>query len=116
MDFDRRFFSAASPGLTAPGFLAGGEPVVVLGASPGQRLAFDLPRLRRPACRVALRHGDDAWIAARPDTVIVDADTSRLVVLFRGHLALRRGPHDVRGVEVGAMPPKGASIAAEAGA
>ena len=38
-DFDRRFFNAASPGLIAPSYLKGDEPAVVVGATPGGRIA-----------------------------------------------------------------------------
>jgi hypothetical protein len=54
-DFDRRFFSAAAPGLTAPRYLRGDEDVVVLNATPVPRLALRLPGVPPPRCRVVLR-------------------------------------------------------------
>ena len=47
-DFDRRFFSAAAPGLLAPGYLRGDEEVVVLNGTAAPRLAFRLPGYPRP--------------------------------------------------------------------
>ena len=109
-DFDRRFFNAAPAGLVATGYLGGGEEVVVLGATPDQRLAFSLPELRRPACRVVLSDHREIWVEAAPDTVIVDADALRLTVLFRAHVALWKSVHEVHVVEVGALPRKGQEI------
>jgi hypothetical protein len=45
-DFDERFFCAASPGLTSPEHLAGGEPVVLEGVSPDGAFQFALPKIR----------------------------------------------------------------------
>ncbi|MCC6559520.1 MAG: DUF2169 domain-containing protein [Polyangiaceae bacterium] len=95
-DFDRRFFNAASPGLVAPGHLNGDEPVLVENASPHGRLSFRLPGVRAPRCRVELAHADDASPELRLDTVVVDADADRVHLLYRAHVALRDGPHDVR--------------------
>lgn len=96
-DFDRGFFNAASAGLVAPGYLAGDEAVLVENASPHGRLSFRLPRARVPSCRIELAHGDAAP-ELRLDTVVVDADEDRVHLLYRAHVVLRDGPHDVRTV------------------
>lgn len=97
-DFDRRFFNAASAGLIASGYLAGDEAVLIENATPLGRLAFRLPGVRAPQCRVELARGGDAKVELRLDTVIVDTDSDRVQMQYRGHLALRDGPHDVRTV------------------
>jgi hypothetical protein len=99
-DFDRRFFSAASPGLIAPTYLRGDESVQVQGASPEGRLAFRLPGVR-PACRIALRRSEETRLA-HLDTAIVDADARRLILVWRCFTTLRDGPLDVRAIEVSA--------------
>ena len=100
-DFDRRFFNAASPGLIAPGYLVGDEPVLVEGASAHGRLSFRLPGIPTPRCRVQLARGAaDAPVELRLDTVIVNTDADRVQLMYRGHLGLRDGPHDVRTVAV----------------
>ncbi|HSN97582.1 MAG TPA: DUF2169 domain-containing protein, partial [Candidatus Nanopelagicales bacterium] len=99
-DFDRRFFNAASPGLVAPGYLRGDEPVLVEGASAQGRLSFRLPGLKAPRCRASLVGREDAEVELKLDTVIVDTDEDRVVMQYRGHVVLRDGPHDVRGVVV----------------
>jgi hypothetical protein len=95
VDFDRRFFNAASPGLVAPGYLRGDEPVVVLNASPEGRLAFELPGVSPPACHYELRGGKKASGTTRLDTVIVNTDDRRLILIWRTHFPLRTGPHDL---------------------
>jgi len=106
-DFDRRFFNAASPGLVAPGYLKGNEPVVVENASPEGKLGFHLPGVPPPACRVRLRGGNDHLLQTQLDTVIVDMDERLLFLIWRAVLALRSGPQDVVSIEIGADSASG---------
>jgi hypothetical protein len=100
-DFDIRFFNAAAPALIAPGHLRGDEEVVVVGATPVGRLAFRLPNLAPPVCVVALRASKRVPVHTVLDTVVVDAERRCVSLLWRGHLALRGGAHDLVSVEVG---------------
>jgi hypothetical protein len=99
-DFDRRFFNAASPGLVAPGFLRGDEPVRVYGASPEGQLSFRLPGVVPPVCRVALRDREDQTLVTNLDTVILDLDARKLLLFWRSFTTLRDGPLDVRAIEI----------------
>jgi hypothetical protein len=99
-DFNRRFFNAASPGLIAPGYLQGNEPVVVANATPEGRLAFNLPGLPPPRVEVARHEQPDTWIELKLDTVILDTDVMRLFLLWRGHQVLKREPLEVRALRV----------------
>lgn len=101
IDFDRRFFNAAAPGLTVSGYLRGDEDVVVLNASAAPRLAFRLPAYAPPNCRVVLRGRRDVRLRTNLDTVIVDTDKSELLMLWRAYAATANGPHDVVAIEVG---------------
>jgi hypothetical protein len=94
-DFDRRFFNAAAPGLVAPGYLKGDEPVVITGASAKGRLSFALPGQAAPVVTVGLVGGQDVKPDMRLDTVILDTDAGQVVLLWRGHVVLGEGPHDV---------------------
>ncbi|WNG34737.1 DUF2169 domain-containing protein [Archangium violaceum] len=98
-DFNRRYFNAASPGLVAPGFLQGGEPVALVGASPLGRLAFALPRVI-PKATVELAGSEDVHPALNLDTLILDTDEHRAFLLWRASVPLRDGPHDVRSVRL----------------
>ena len=101
-DFDRRHLNAASPGLVASGYLRGDEAVVAVGVRPsGQALSFSLPGVGPPRVRAHLVTGAlPTDVAMNLDTIIVNADEQRVLLLWRGHLALRTGPHDVRAIEI----------------
>jgi hypothetical protein len=100
-DFDRRFFNGASPGLVTPRYLQGNEPVVVIGAAAENRVAFALPGTPPPPCVVGLRGRKNVAVTTNLDTVIVDMDRRELTLIWRGHVAVRNGPHDVLSVTVG---------------
>lgn len=99
-DFDRRFFNAASLGLVAPGYLNGDESVVVENASPEGRISFSLPGVPAPQCRVELKGRKDETLETRLDTVVINTDEKLLFLIWRAHLLLRSGPHDVVSIEV----------------
>lgn len=99
-DFDRRYFNAASPGLVAPGYLQGNEPVVITNASLQGALTFSLPGQLPPTPTVELAGTADAHPEMRLDTVILDTDEDHVLVLWRGHLTLAEGIHDVRAVHI----------------
>lgn len=99
-DFDRRFLNAASPGLIAPGYLLGNEPVVIANATPEGRLSFQLPGVPPPRVQVVRADLPDAAITLQLDTVILDTDVMRLFLLWRGHLVLKREPLEVRALRV----------------
>lgn len=98
-DFDRRFFNAGAPGLVAPGYLKGDEPVVIAGASPKGRLSFTLPG-HSPEVTVEQASGEDSRPVMPLDTVILDPDENQVLLLWRGHVVLRDGMHDVRGLRI----------------
>ncbi|ATB26796.1 hypothetical protein MEBOL_000230 [Melittangium boletus DSM 14713] len=99
-DFDRRFFNAAAPGLVVPGYLRGNEPVIIAGASPKGRLAFQLPGQAVPTVTVELVGAKDTKPEMRLDTVILDTDAEQVLMLWRGHVVLSDGVHDVLGLRV----------------
>jgi hypothetical protein len=99
-DFDRRFFNAASPGLIAPGYLKGDEAVVVENASPRGTISFNLPGVASPECRVQLVGRRDVRVETKLDTVIINTDEDLLILIWRGHLAVRNGPHDIVSIQI----------------
>lgn len=99
-DFDRRFFQSASSGLTSAGHLRGDEEVVVLGAAPEQRVAFQLPARSTLQCWIELRGRNRVALQPLLDTVIIDMDLRLLTLQWRCHLPLPTGPHAWRSVEL----------------
>ncbi len=100
-DFDRRHFNAAPIGLVASGYLRGDEEVVVLGATPSQRLMFRLPG--PPPPRVTSRRSGEDPVALHMnlDTVIIDLDHAQVLLLWRGFAALETDPTELSEIRVG---------------
>ncbi|AKI99826.1 hypothetical protein ATI61_104747 [Archangium gephyra] len=99
-DFDRRFFNAAPPGLVAPGYLKGNEPVLLSNVSPRGSLTFRLPGQRAPTVTVERASAEDVTPDMHLDTVILDTEAHQVLLLWRGHVLLDEGLHDVRGIRV----------------
>jgi hypothetical protein len=97
-DFDRRYFNAASPGLIAPRYLRGDEPVRLTGMTPDGVLAFLLPGVAPPSIGVKLHATREQALKLELDTVIIEPDERRVMLLWRGHLRLASGPHDVAAI------------------
>jgi hypothetical protein len=103
-DFDRRHLNAASAGLVMPKYLRGDEPISAVGVTPEGTLSFNLPGVPPPTVKIALVDGEDKELVLDLDTVIIEPDDRRVLLLWRGNLVLRTGPHDVSAVEVYAEP------------
>ncbi len=104
-DFDRRFYNAAAPGLVAPGYLAGNEPVTVVNATRRGRLQFNLPGWGPPSTTAVTRGGDRLTLDMALDTVIVDTDEEEVVLIWRGHRPLVGGSHSLAELIVRPTPP-----------
>ncbi len=119
-DFDRRFFNAASYGLVAPSYLRGDEAVLVRQATPEGYWEFSLPGVANPHCLITTKFGADRELYANLDTVIVDADARRLIMIWRCYTELWDGPLDVKAITVRcenmSLPEDATMVAAGAGA
>jgi hypothetical protein len=51
-------------------------------------------------CRVRLARGADVVPELRLDTLVIDVDRECVLLLWRGCVPLRDGPHDVLAVEL----------------
>ncbi len=97
-DFDRRFFQTAPPGLIAPGYLTGGEPVTVENASPRGTLQFALPQVKlRVVYTIA---GEEHERAPNLDTVLIEPDQNRLILVWRAVAECDKQGLKVRQIEV----------------
>lgn len=84
LDFDPRFFHVAPPELRTQGYLRGGEPVDISGATPGGVLRFQLPVVRMAIAYVV--DGDTQLVPPVLDTVLIEPDASRLILVWRAAL------------------------------
>ena len=114
LDFDRRFFNAATPGLVSTGFLRGDEDVVIVNASPVQRLSFKLPGVAFPQCRIALQNGRTEVLHTNLDTVIIDTDEMLVTLLWRNYMQIPNGAHEIAEIDIAfaAPPPAAAGVSA----
>lgn len=99
-DFTRRFLSAGSPGLVAPGYLRGDEQVTIAGVRADGGISFGLPGGGAPKVKVVRAGQPDATVETRLDTVILDTDAGKVFVLWKGEQVLRREPTEVRTMQV----------------
>ncbi|MCA8956125.1 MAG: DUF2169 domain-containing protein [Planctomycetes bacterium] len=102
-DFHAAFYNAASPGLTYPGYLRGGEAVCLRGLWRGGDLRFSLPHFE-----LALVATDTAGrrcaALAELDTLCIEPDSQRAYLVWRAgvpwaqdriaelHLRMREAP------------------------
>jgi len=92
-DFDSRFLQLAPPGLIAPGYLKGGEPVELRGVTPSGLVRFRLPSVM---LRVTYRlDGSPLERPAHLDTMVMEPDEARLTLTWRAVL-----PCDKRALRV----------------
>jgi hypothetical protein len=99
LDFDRRFFNAAAPGLITSVHLQGDEPIEVTHCGPTAEMSFRLPRVPPPVVTV-VTGGPDRRLDTRLDTVIVNADEAVLLLLWRGAAPDAVEPHRVRAISI----------------
>ena len=96
-DFDPRFLMVAPEDQQVPGYLKGGEPVEIAGATPSGVLRFSLPA-RRVDVLFRLDTGEERR-TANLDTVILRPDEKKLVVVWRAALPCDKRLLEVREVE-----------------
>ncbi len=97
-DLDSRFYSTAAPGLCTPQHLTGTEQVLVEGASRNGALRFELPAVT-PRASVRFRQREDDVLLLL-DTVIVEPDEARLVLVWRGTANVHGKVHEIAQVRI----------------
>ncbi|UCC71416.1 MAG: DUF2169 domain-containing protein [Gemmatimonadota bacterium] len=98
LDFDSRFFQLAPPGLVAPGYLRGDEPVAIRGATPDGLLRFELPGVR-----LSVTHFVDSTSEtqlANLDTILIEPDQNRVILVWRAAYECAGGALRVKEVRV----------------
>jgi hypothetical protein len=96
-DFDPRFLQVAPTGLVTPRHLNGGETVDLRGVTPGGALRFPLPTIG-----VDVTYRLDRGTEMRPaalDTLIIEPDAGRLIMVWRAALTCDKKALRVREVE-----------------
>jgi len=99
-DFDDRYYQSA-PDDQQTDYLKGGEEVVLTNLTPQGRTAFRLPGLLRLPVVFALRDGERKEVPAVVDTVVLEPEKKRLMLVWRASLPLSRGVCEVTDVALG---------------
>lgn len=98
-DMDSRFHSSAPPGLMSNRHLSGTEQVLVANASRNGRLEFTLPGI---APRVSVAIGATVHeLKMQLDTLMVEPDEERLVLVWRGRHNVHGRLHSLKSVGIG---------------
>ena len=101
-DFDERYFQSA-PEDQQLDMLHGGEEVVLINLTPRGRTSFKLPTVRVPIT-FYLRDHTEREMQAVNDTLLIEPDAGRIIMLWRTALPLQRNMFEVAQVVVGTMP------------
>ena len=89
LDFDTRFFQAASAGLSAVPHLQGGEPVLLEGLSPRGPIKFELPK-HRLSVRTDFVDGVDRR-SFLLDAVAIEPEDAALTLIWRATIPTNGG-------------------------
>jgi hypothetical protein len=102
LDFDPRYFQAAPEDQQYPE-LVGGEEVRCQNLTPDGEWVFQVPRI---AFSVAFAGRDRVQVVTpRIDTMILEPDQGRFILVWRGSIPVGRKIHDLRQVLIGRISP-----------
>lgn len=100
-DFDDRYFQCA-PEDQQTEHMKGGEEVTLVNLTPDGHRVFQVPRIDIP---VVFFYLDDEQVKATPvvDSLYIEPDEERFIVVWRTHIPLRRNMFEVAQVVTGKM-------------
>jgi hypothetical protein len=101
-DFDGRYYQSAPPDQQTD-HLRGGEEVVLVNLTPQGRTSFELPRIEVPVT-FYLKNYEQKEATAVADTLVLEPDAVRFMILWRASLPLKKNMFEVAQVVVGRMP------------
>lgn len=101
-DFDNRYYQAAPEDQQIP-YPQGGEPVGLLNLTPEGRTVFRLPR-KQMLVWFLLQNGEEVSKPAVLDTIILEPDARRFMLVWRAAMPLKRNMFEVEMVVIGDNP------------
>lgn len=101
-DFKDDYFQTAPRDQQIP-YPQGGEEIALANLSKDGQVRFRLPKMDVPI-HFRLNNRDDERAQGVIDTVIIEPDAARFMVVWRAHVELRRDIFEVAQVVVGTMP------------
>jgi hypothetical protein len=103
-DFDERYYQSAPPDQQID-FPNGGEAIVLLNLTPRGQTTFKLPTISVPVT-FHLRNGERNVKTAVIDTIILEPDLERFMLVWRTSRILKQNAFEISRVEVGKFLPK----------
>jgi hypothetical protein len=100
-DFDDRYYQSA-PGDQQINYICGGEQVVLENLTLQGRTTFEIPTVAVPVV-FYLKSGEQQERMAVNDTIIIEPDLRRFILIWRAGLLLRKNIFEVMQVVVGEM-------------
>lgn len=100
-DFDEHYYQAA-PEDQQIGYLRGGEEVALRNLTPQGQTVFKIPGISVPVA-FYLKNGEEQETMAANDTIIIEPDLSRFMLVWRSSLPLKQNMFEVAQVVVGKM-------------
>jgi hypothetical protein len=100
-DFKEEYYQAASPDQQMA-YARGGEEVTLENLTPAGRSAFRLPKLDIPI-EFSLRDGQGKEMIVLIDTIVIEPDLGRFLMVWRTNIPLHRNIFEVIQVVVGKM-------------
>jgi hypothetical protein len=98
-DFDDRYFQCA-PEDQQTDYLNGGEEVTLVNLTPDGRREFTIPKIEVPV--VFIQHDDEQIeLNAVADTLYMEPDENRMIILWRAHIPLRQNMFEIVQVVAG---------------
>lgn len=101
-DFDELYYQAA-PEDQQIDYLRGGEEVETLNLTPQGKTSFRVPKIEMPVT-FYLKNGEKKEVQAINDTIIIEPDANRFMLVWRTALPLRKNVFEVARAVVGRMP------------
>lgn len=101
-DFDERYHQCAPPDQQIE-HLKGGEEVVLANLTPQGETAFRLPTVEMPVT-FYFKNYQGKEVSAAADTLIIEPDLGRFIIVWRASLPLRKNMFEVTQVVAGRMP------------
>ena len=103
-DFDPHYLSMAHPDLIYPGYIAGGEPVVISGVHPLGKLQFTIPVIGLNG-KVNMNNNSRA-LSFNMETVVIEPDDMKLTLNWRAALTCDKDILKIKEVTIGLAQPK----------
>lgn len=99
-DFDDRYFQSA-PDDQQMDYLNGGEPVELNNLTPRGHTKFDLPKKLSVSVLFFLRTGEIAEACVTPDTLLLEPDNGRFMLVWRATQPIRRTAVEIQRIVAG---------------